>query len=182
MSRSLLFSALLTCLSFTVLHAQSIPAATKITVRTIDAIESKSADAGQSYRASLDDAISVNGNKVAEKGADCILRILEVKEAGKVSGKNELKLVVSQIRINGTLVNVDTDPVALEGKSKTKSTGIRAGIGAGVGAGIGAAVGGGQGAAIGAGVGAGAGVASSAMTSGPEIKVKPETVLSFQVK
>jgi len=93
-----------------------------------------------------------------------------------------LKLVLAELRIEGKLVSLDTDPVAIEGKSKTKSTGWRAAMGAAAGGVVGGAAAGKKGAGMGAGIGGAAGVASSAMTSGPEIRVEPETSLAFVVR
>jgi hypothetical protein len=126
--------------------------------------------------------VTVEEKEVAPKGADCVLRIIEAKSAGKLSGSNELKLVVSEIRIGEKMVPVNSEPFVLTGKGKGKTTAVRTGIGAAAGAGIGAIFGGGKGAAIGSGVGAGAGVASAAMTSGPEIKVAAETILTFTIQ
>lgn len=162
--------------------ASAIPRGTQISVRTIDAIESSKADVGQSYRCTLAEPVSVAGKELASKGADCVLRIVETKSAGRLRGKNELKLVVSEIRMGDNLTAVKAEPAAITGKSKGKSTARRTGIGAAAGAGLGAILGGGKGAAIGAGVGAGAGAASAALTSGPEIKVPSETLLTFIVQ
>jgi hypothetical protein len=172
--------------SFAILLPQAnelspIPKGTQVSIRTLDAIHSKQSEVGQTYRCTLDGAVKVDGKEVAPKGADCVLRIQEMKSAGKLTGSNELKLVLSEVRIGGNLVSVLSEATEIKGKGKGKSTGWRTGIGAAAGAGIGAAIGGGKGAAIGSGVGAGAGAASSAMTSGPEIKVPSETVLTFLI-
>ncbi|MEP7364258.1 MAG: hypothetical protein ABI972_13470 [Acidobacteriota bacterium] len=172
--------------SFAVLLPQAnestaIPRGTEVSIRTLDAIQSKQSEVGQTYRGTLNASIKVDGKELAAKGADCVLRIQEMKSAGKLTGSNELKLVLSEIRLGGNLVSVTSEATEIKGKGKGKSTGWRTGIGAAAGAGIGAAVGGGKGAAIGSGVGAGAGAASSALTSGPEIKVAPETVLTFMI-
>lgn len=156
-----------------------IPKGTTVSVRTLDAIQSKQVELGQNYRCTLESPLTVAGKDLAAKGADCILKIVEMKAAGAVSGNNELKLVVAEIRMGGNLVPVDTEPAAIAGKGKGKSTAMRTGIGAAAGAGVGAIFGGGKGAAIGAAAGGGAGAASSALTQGPEIKVAPETVLAF---
>jgi hypothetical protein len=163
-------------------EAVAIPKGTQISIRTLDPIQSKQSEVGQSYRCTMDAPVSVAGKEIVSKGSDCVLRIVEMKDAGKLTGSNELKLVVSEIRIAGNLVAVNSEPTAIKGKGKGKSTGLRTGIGGGIGAGLGAALGGGKGAAIGAGVGAGAGAASAALTQGPEIKVAPEAILTFLIQ
>lgn len=159
-----------------------IPVGTTISIRTIDAVSSKQAEAGQSYRCSVDAPILVAEKELAPKGADCVLRIVETKSAGKLSGSNQLTLVLSDVRLDGRLVQIHTTPTEITGKGKGKSTQLRTGVGAGAGALVGGLFGGRRGAAIGAGTGAGAGAASAALTHGPEIKVAPETVLSFKVE
>jgi hypothetical protein len=160
----------------------SLPKGTSITVRTLDSIQSKQGEVGQSYRCTVDQPVSLNGRQAAARGADCVLQIVEMKSAGKLKGSNELQLVLSQIRLNGNLVSVETGAATITGKGKGKSTALRTGIGASAGAGLGAILGGGKGAAIGSGVGAAAGAASSALTSGPEVKVPAETLLTFVVQ
>jgi hypothetical protein len=160
----------------------AIPKGTQISIRTLDAIQSKQAEVGQSYRCTLDAPVAAAGKEIAAKGSDCVLRIVEKKSAGKLTGSNQLQLVVSEIRVGGDLVTIDSEPSTITGKGKGKSTGVRTGIGAAAGAGLGGVFGGGKGAAIGAGAGAGVGAASSALTEGPEIKVASETILTFVIR
>lgn len=163
-------------------ESPSIPKGTQVTVRTLDSIQSKQGEVGQSYRCTMDSPVVTGGKEIVSKGADCVLKIVEMKSAGKLKGSNELKLVVSEIRAGSNLIAVNSEPTEIKGKGKGKSTGLRTGIGAAAGAGLGAVLGGGKGAAIGGGIGAGAGAASAAMTSGPEIKVPPETLLTFVIQ
>ncbi|MGJ5820979.1 hypothetical protein [Paludibaculum fermentans] len=160
----------------------TIPKGTQVTVRTLDSIQSKQSEVGQSYRCTMDSPVVAEGKEIVSKGADCVMKIVEMKSAGKLKGSNELKLVVSEIRVGSNLIAVNSEPTEVKGKGKGKSTGLRTGIGAAAGAGLGAVLGGGKGAAIGGGIGAGAGAASAAMTSGPEIKVPPETLLTFVIQ
>jgi len=144
----------------TVIYSQTstptvVPAGTQITIRTIDAIQSKNAEAGQSYRCSVDSPVMAGTRQLVAKGADCVLRIVEMKSAGKLRGNNELELTLSELRAGEELVSVNSQPTAIAGKSKGKSTATRTGIGAAAGAGLGAVLGGGKGAAIGSGVGRG---------------------------
>jgi hypothetical protein len=163
-------------------ESSAIPAGTQVTIRTVDRIESRQAEVGGNYRCSLDAPILVAGKEVAGRGADCILRVTEMKGAGKLRGTNQLKLELSQIRIGKDLQDVNSDPAEMQSGGKGKSTSIKTGIGAAAGAGLGGVFGGKKGAAIGAGAGAGAGLATSALTHGPQIKVAPETVLKFVIQ
>jgi len=153
---------------------------TPIHVRTIEAIDSRNADLNRQYAASLSEPIFVNGAQVAPRNADVRLRVVEDKHAGAVSGRTTLVLQVASVRINGQAVPVDTGTTVKESASQGEKTATRGIIGGILGAGIGAIAGGGKGAAIGAGAGGAVGVAS-AMISGEQVRVKPETRLDFSL-
>jgi hypothetical protein len=155
-----------------------IPPGTPIYVRTIQAIDSRTADVNREYAASLAEPLMANGMQVAPRNADVRLRVIEDKKAGAVSGRTTLVLQVAAVRINGQMVYVDTGTTVKESQSQGAKTATRGIVGGILGAGIGAIAGGGKGAAIGAGAGGAAGVAS-AMISGEQVRVKPETRLDF---
>src|SRR2546422_4569198 len=67
----------------------TLPSGSSIVVRTIDAIDSKSADVGRTFKASVDEPLIVNGQQVVGKGSDAVLKIVEAKRAGKVGGNDE---------------------------------------------------------------------------------------------
>ena len=158
--------------------AQSIPGGTAIVVRSIDPIESKTAEAGRTYHASLDEPLLVNGREVAPKGARALLKVVEIKAAGKLIGSAVLTIAVANIEAGAQTIVVETEALTSESSGKGKSTAKKAGTGAGLGAAIGALSSGGKGAAIGAAAGAGAGTAVS-MLSGQAIRIPAETRLTF---
>jgi hypothetical protein len=157
-----------------------LPPGTPIHVRTIEAIDSRTAGVNREYAASLSESLTVNGLVVAPRNADVRLRVVEDKKAGAVSGRTTLVLQIAAIRMNGQMVNVDTGSSVKESGSQGAKTATRGIVGGLLGAGIGALAGGGKGAAIGAGAGSAVGVAS-AMISGEEVRVKPETRLDFSL-
>ena len=69
-----------------------------------------------------------------------------------------------------------------QGGNQSAKTARNAGIGAAVGAAIGAIAGGGKGVAIGAGAGAGGGVGGTIIAKGGEVRVEPETRLTFTLQ
>lgn len=160
-------------------YAASLPAGTSVSVRTVEAIESKGAEPGQSYRCTVESPIVAEGKQLVARGADCVLRIVETKEADRLSGNAELKLELTAVRVDRDLIDVSSEPAAVQGAGKGKGTAIKTGVGAAAGAALGGIFGGGKGAAIGASAGAGAGVAVAAVTRGLQVRVAPETVLSF---
>jgi hypothetical protein len=163
-------------------QAGQIPAGTQITIRTVDRIESHKTEAGQSFRCTLEAPIVVANKEISSRGADCILRVVEITQPGKLTGSSQLKLELYEVRVGSDLVEVNSDPSTMESKGKGRSTATKTGVSAAAGAALGGLFGGKKGAAAGAGAGAGVGVATAALTQGPEIKVQPETVLNFVIR
>jgi len=160
--------------------AQSLPVGTAITIKTIDAIDSKKSDTYTEYRASIDDAIPANGTPIVPKGAAALLRITEIKQAGKLKGKASLTLRLIAVNVNGQRISLETGDLISASASKGKTTGKSAGVGAAAGAGLGAIFGGGLGAGIGAAAGAAAGTTVGAMI-GKRVKIPPESRLTFKL-
>jgi len=157
----------------------TVPTGTRLTIRTIDSIDSDRNRVGDKFAATLDQPLYVNDVLVVPKGADVYGRLEEVKEAGHLAGKSQLRLSLTGIVVNGQTYALSTGDYELSGKSRTGNTAKKVGGGAAVGALIGAVVGGGKGAAIGAGVGAGAGTAVQVATQGDQVHVPSETLLEF---
>ena len=160
----------------------TIPAGTRIAVRTIDGIDSTKNHVGDRFQASLEEPLIVNGNVVVPKGANVYGRLAESKESGTFTGRSQLRLELTGIVVNGQTVPVATGEYQLTGKSRGASTAKRTVGGAAVGSIIGALAGGGKGAAIGAGVGGGVGAGSEVITKGDQVKVPSETLLDFTLQ
>jgi YMGG-like Gly-zipper len=159
-----------------------VPAGTQLVVRMMDSVNSKVNHAGDTFSASLEEPLDVNGTVVAPRGTQVYGELEQVKSAGKFKGKSELRLALTGIEINGSTHSIETGSYSVRGKSRGKNTAKKVGIGAAVGGVIGAIAGGGKGAAIGAGVGAGAGTAAQVLTHGQQVNVPSETVLAFTIE
>jgi hypothetical protein len=157
----------------------TVAAGTAIRVQTIDAISSKTSQAGHTYLASLAAPIVVGDSVVVHKGADVSLQVVSAKSAGKIKGSSELTLALASLSYEGNSYPLASSSVQQAGKSRGKQTATRAGVAAGLGALIGGLAGGGKGAAIGAGIGGGGAMAYQALTHGQEVNVPPETLLDF---
>jgi hypothetical protein len=160
----------------------TVPAGTRLSVRTIDAIDSTQNQVGDRFQASLEEPIVVDGTEVVPKGADIYGRLTQSKATGTFAGKSQLGLELTGIVLNGRTVPLVTGEYQVSGKSKTASTAKRTIGGAAVGSIIGAIAGGGKGAAIGAGVGGGVGAGSEVITKGDQVKVPSETLLDFTLQ
>jgi len=160
----------------------TVPANTIVTVRTIDSIDSKTNQAGQVFKASLDAPIVADDRVIVPAGADAYIKLVSASSAGRMTGRSELGLELSGIVFQGKTYNVVSSDVKQSGASRGKRTAETIGGGAALGALIGAVAGGGKGAAIGAAVGGGAGTGVQVFTKGQQVKIPSETRLDFTLQ
>lgn len=157
----------------------TIPAGTQVTVRLNDGLDSERNQVGDSFHATLGSPIVIDDETVIPSGADVVGRVVDVKSAGRLAGSSALTLELNSLSVNGKTYNIQTNQWSRQGKGEGKNTAVKAGGGAAVGAIIGALAGGGKGAAIGSVAGAGAGTGVAASKKGEQIKLAPESTLSF---
>jgi hypothetical protein len=156
-----------------------LPAGTNLVVRMIDGVNSEVNRVGQTFAASLDEPVMVDGSPVIPRGADVVVKLVDAKESGTFTGRSELALSLASVKVNGRVVDINTQTVSRESDARGKDTATRAaGVGV-VGAVIGAIAGGGKGAAVGAAAGGAAGAGSEVVTKGPQVKIPSETRLTF---
>ena len=158
-----------------------LPAGTNIVVRMIEGVDSDSARVGQTFAASMDEPVMLNGETVIPRGVDVVVKLVDSKESGKLTGKAELTLDLVSVKVDGRMVDINSQTVSRESSSRGERTAKVAGGTAAVGAIIGAIAGGGKGAAIGAGAGAAAGAGAEVVTKGQRVKIPSETRLTFVV-
>jgi hypothetical protein len=111
----------------------TIPAGTRILVRTIDSIDSAKNQVGYRFEASLEPPLTVDGDVVIAKGADVYGRLEQSKQTGTFTGRSELKVELTGIVANGQTVLLVTGGYELSGKSKGESTAKRTVGGAAIG-------------------------------------------------
>lgn len=145
----------------------------------IDPVDSSVNQIGETFRATLDEPLVVDGETVVPRGADVTAKLVSKTEAGRIAGRSELNLVLMDITIQGRRYEITTSEVTQSGESRGKQSAERVGAGAVLGAVIGAIAGGGKGAAVGAAAGGGAGTAVQVMTHGQNVKIPAETRLDF---
>jgi hypothetical protein len=156
-----------------------LPAGTNLVVRMIDGVDSERNGVGETFAASLDEPVTINGQPAIPRGSDVIVKLVESKESGKLTGRAEVALNLQSIKVNGRVVDVNTQSVSRVSDPRGARTAKVAGGTAAVGAIIGAIAGGGKGAAIGAGAGGAAGAGVEMATKGQRVKIPPETRLTF---
>jgi hypothetical protein len=159
-----------------------IPTGTPITVRMIDSVDSKQSHLGQTFRASVDEPVSVNGQTAIPRGADALVKLVADQPSGKFEGKTVLTLALLGLTINGQTIDTTTGDVSRASSSRGARTAGVVGGGAALGAILGALAGGGAGAAIGAASGAAVGTGAQVITKGQQVKIPSETRLNFTLQ
>jgi hypothetical protein len=156
-----------------------VPAGTVLSVRTGQALGSKSSQTGQAFLATLAQPVSVNGRSALTAGSTVSGTVVTAKAKGKVKGEGQLDLSLTSISVGGHTYQIQTGVLSSTVKGKGKRTAATTGGGAAGGALIGGIAGGGTGAAIGAGVGAAAGFIGGTLTGNKQVEVPAESALSF---
>ena len=161
----------------------TIASGTLVTVRLGETISSERSRQGDSFMATLDGPLVVDGLVIAEKGARANGRVVDLVEAGRVKGLAHLSLELTNVMLSdGQKVELQTARFEKDGESSKAEDTKKVGIGAAIGAAIGAIAGGGTGAAIGAASGGAAGGGVVAATRGKPAVLPAETKISFRVE
>ena len=160
----------------------TIPAGTILTVRTIQALSSKSNAAGDTFSGTLDQPLVVEDMVIAERGSRVEGKVTEVTESGRVKGVAQIAIALTKINTSdGQTVDIGTQYFVVEAEKTTKSDATKVGIATGIGAALGAIFGGGKGAAIGAATGGAAGAGTVLVTKGKPAEIPSETRINFRL-
>jgi len=160
----------------------TVPAGTRILIRTVDAIDSSKQKTGFRFTATLETNLQAEDMVIAPRGTTLYGRLAEASSAGRMSGSSELSLELTDIVINGTAYPLLTSTYEVKGKGEGGNTAKKVVGGAGLGALIGGIAGGGKGAGIGAVAGAGLGTAVSASKKGQQLQIPSETLIEFRLQ
>jgi outer membrane lipoprotein SlyB len=159
----------------------TIPAGTDLHAILDTTLSTGNAQAGDSFEATITEPVVVGGKTVIPRDAHAKGTVVEVRASGRLSKPALLSIALSSVESEGAWVNINTDPLTLQGKSHKKRDIVAIGGGSALGAIIGAVAGGGKGAAIGAAAGAGAGTAGAALTGKKEITLPAESRMTFRL-
>src|SRR5215510_5941576 len=100
----------------------TIPAGTRILVRTTDNIDSQGSRPGSRFTAELETNLEVDDVIVAPRGATVHGRLVEASAAGRTSGRSRLTLELTDIVINGTANPILTQSFKLRGRGQENRT------------------------------------------------------------
>jgi hypothetical protein len=160
----------------------TVPAGTRILIRTTDPLDSNKQRVGHRFTANLETNLQVNDVIVAPRGTTVHGRLAAAKPGGRVAGGSQLTLELTDIVIDGTAHPILTSTYEVRSQGQGETTAERVVGGVGLGALIGGIAGGGRGAGIGAVAGAGTGAAASAATRGSRISIPSESLLEFRLE
>ena len=160
----------------------TVPAGTRILIRTIDPIDSTKQKTGYRFSATLETNLQAEDAVIAPRGTTVYGRLANASSAGRMKGSSDLTLELTDILINGTAYPLLTSTYEVKGKGEGGNTAKKVVGGAGLGALIGGLAGGGKGAGIGALAGAGAGTAVAASKKGEQLQIPSESLLEFRLE
>ena len=149
----------------------TIPGGTSLKLDLVTPLDSESSKVEDTVRATLREAVSVDGTTVLPVGTEVTGTVTEAKGSGRVKGRARLGFHFTALRSGKERYEIQTAPIGIEAEATKKEDAKKIGIGAGIGAAVGAIAGGGSGAAKGAAIGAGAGTGVVVATKGKEVRL-----------
>jgi len=150
-------------------NSVTIPAGTRLVIRTTDAIDSNRHSAGHRFRGQLESALVVDGVTAVARGTFVHGRISQAQQAGRMVGSSELAVEFTDLMIDDVLVPISTGGMTAQTQGEAGRTVGRTARAAAVGG----LIGGSSGARTGARVGAGA----SILTSGASVNIPRGTIV-----
>ena len=160
--------------------SMTIPAGTTLSVRMTDSLDSKKNRTGETFRATVDAPLIVDGKTVVPKGAEAIGRITELQEPGHFKGRPYIAVELTALNFDGKSVTVRTSSYQEAGPSRTKQSVMLIGGGTAVGTVIGALAGAPW---LGIRVGAAAGlVANTVRGRQSQIRIPAESLVLFTLQ
>lgn len=159
----------------------TVPELTPIHVTLDQAVASDQNRPGDHFEATVSEAVVIDGKTVIPQGTHAEGVVVDARQSGRLMGRARLQLALQTVEVNGQEYDVQTTARTRVGGNHKKRNWAWIGGGAAGGALIGAAAGGGEGALIGGPVGAGAGTVAALLTGKKDIKLRPETPLTFEL-
>jgi hypothetical protein len=161
----------------------TLRAGTLLSAHTVEGLSSERNSEGDTFTATLDQPLAVDGWVIAERGAHLEGKIVQSRSPRRAKGSSNLAIELTQlVTSDGQRIPIETETFEKRGDSSTGRDAAKVGAGAAIGAAIGAIAGGGKGAAIGAGAGGGLGAGDVMLTRGKPAAVPAETHINFRLR
>jgi hypothetical protein len=159
----------------------TLPERTAIHVRLDQAVTSNQSRPGDHFDATVSEAVVVDGKTVIPQGSHVEGLVVDARHSGRLMGRPRLQLALQTVKVDGQRYDVRTRTNARVGRGHKKTNFTWIAGGAIGGAAIGAVAAGGTGALIGGPVGAGAGTTIALLRGKRDIKLRPETPVTFEL-
>lgn len=153
----------------------TLAAGTSLSVALQSAIASDVSEVEDTVRATLRNAVSIDGEEVLPAGTEFAGHVTEAERAGRVKGRARVAFAFTSLRHDGERLSLRTEPIVREAEATKGEDATKVGIGAGAGAVVGAVIGGKSGAAKGAAIGGAAGTGAVLATRGKEVRLETGT-------
>lgn len=151
----------------------TLPAGTTLRLELRSAVASDTSKVEDAVRATLRQAVTVDGATAIPAGAELAGVVTAVERSGRVKGRANIAYRFSTLNVDRERYDVATAAIAHEAEATKGEDATKIAIGAGAGAAIGAILGGGDGAAKGAAIGGAAGTGTVLATRGEEVRLGP---------
>ena len=151
----------------------TIPAGTTLRLDLQSAVGSDTSKVEDTVRASLRQAVTIEGQPVLPVGTELVGVVTDVDRSGRVKGRAHVAYRFSSLRYDDERHNITTATISHQAEATKGEDAKKIAIGAGAGAALGAILGGGGGAAKGAAIGGAAGTGTVLATRGKEVRLGP---------
>jgi hypothetical protein len=151
----------------------TIPSGTTLRLELKSAVSSDASQVEDAVRASLRQAVAVDGKPVLPPGTELVGTVTDVARSGRVKGRARVAYRFSSLRHDSERYDIATAPISHQARATKGKDATKIGVGAGVGAAVGGLLGGGGGAAKGAAIGGAAGTGAVLATRGEEVRLGP---------
>jgi len=159
----------------------TVPESTPVHVTLDQAVASNQNRPGDHFDATVTEPVIIDGKTVIPQGSHAEGLVVDAKPSGRLMGRARLQLALQTVDVSGQQYDLQTKSSPRIGGDHKKRNWAWIGGGAGGGALIGAAAAGGKGALIGGPIGAAAGTTIAWATGHKDIKLRPETPVTFKL-
>jgi hypothetical protein len=95
-----------------------LPEGTSIAVRLQSTLSSMTSHAGDNFRATIDEPITVDGQTLIVPGTTATGRVLEAKPSGRSLEPGYLRVVLESVNVDGKPVMIETSSIFAKGSSR----------------------------------------------------------------